>query len=136
LLKYSLKFYKEVSVVGTMKGRIGTQTTLFALYPKSLVDKLRHVNDVKLTKEAKLRLKWIEYYEKVKDVTKTCRYFGIECFSMFQISMFLEYTYHTTSMPRNSKKCPWHTSLLEKYIEKYDFVRPTKYATVSLFVRL
>ena len=43
---------------------------------------------------------------------------------MFQISMFLEYTYHTTSMPRNSKKCPWHTSLLEKYIEKYDFVGP------------
>ena len=60
-----------------MKGMIGTQTTLFALYPKSLVDKLRYVNDVKLTKEAKLRLKWIEYYEKVKDVTKTCRYFGI-----------------------------------------------------------
>jgi hypothetical protein len=60
-----------------MKGRIGTQTTLFNLYPKSLVDKLRYVNDVKLTKEAKLRLKWIEYYEKVKDVTKTCRYFGI-----------------------------------------------------------
>jgi hypothetical protein len=66
-----------------MKGRIGTrpwhtcQTTLFTLYPKSLVDKLRYVNDVKLTKEAKLRLRWIEYYEKVKDVTKTCRYFGI-----------------------------------------------------------
>jgi Transposase and inactivated derivatives, IS30 family len=60
-----------------MKGRIGTQTTLFTLYPKSLIGKLRYVNDVKLTKEAKLRLKWIEYYEKVKDVTKTCRYFGI-----------------------------------------------------------
>jgi hypothetical protein len=60
-----------------MKGRIGTQTTLFNLYSKSLVDKLRYVNDVKLTKEAKLRLRWIEYYEKVKDVTKTCRYFGI-----------------------------------------------------------
>jgi len=28
-------------------------------------------------------------------------------------------------MPRNSEKCPWHTSLLEKYIEKYNFVRPT-----------
>jgi len=28
-------------------------------------------------------------------------------------------------MPRNSKKCLWHTSLLEKYIEKYNFVRPT-----------
>ena len=27
-------------------------------------------------------------------------------------------------MPRNNKKCLWHTSLLEKYIEKYDFVRP------------
>ena len=27
-------------------------------------------------------------------------------------------------MPRNNKKCPWHTSLLEKHIEKYDFVRP------------
>jgi Transposase and inactivated derivatives len=60
-----------------MKGRIGTQTTLFTLYPKSLIGKLRYVNDVKLTKEAKLRLKWIEHYEKVKDVTKTCRYFGI-----------------------------------------------------------
>jgi hypothetical protein len=60
-----------------MKGRIGTQTTLFTLYPKSLIGKLRYVNDVKLTKEAKLRLRWIEYYEKVKDVTKTCRYFGI-----------------------------------------------------------
>jgi hypothetical protein len=60
-----------------MKGRIGTQTTLFNLYSKSLIGKLRYVNDVKLTKEAKLRLKWIEYYEKVKDVTKTCRYFGI-----------------------------------------------------------
>jgi hypothetical protein len=54
-----------------------TQTTLFNLYSKSLIGKLRYVNDVKLTKEAKLRLKWIEYYEKVKDVTKTCRYFGI-----------------------------------------------------------
>ncbi|MFP3158953.1 MAG: hypothetical protein RXR65_04205 [Hydrogenobaculum sp.] len=81
-----------------MKGRIGTrpwhtcQTTLFNLYPKSLVDKLRYVNDVKLTKEAKLRLKWIEYYEKVKDVTKTCRYFGIECFSMFQMPVFLKDT--------------------------------------------
>jgi len=60
-----------------MKGRIGTQTTLFELYPKSSVNKLRYVNDVRLTKEAKLRLKWIEYYEKVRDVTKTCRYFGI-----------------------------------------------------------
>jgi len=43
---------------------------------------------------------------------------------MFQISIFLEYTYHTTSMPRNSKKCLWHTSILKKYIEKYNFVRP------------
>jgi len=31
--------------VSTMKGRIGTQTTLFNLYPKSLVDKLRYVNE-------------------------------------------------------------------------------------------
>jgi hypothetical protein len=66
LLKYSLKFQKEVSVVGTMKERIGTrpwhtcQTTLFNLYSESLADKLRYVNDVKLTKETKLRLKWIE----------------------------------------------------------------------------
>jgi hypothetical protein len=49
-----------------MKERIGTrpwhtcQTTLFNLYSESLVDKLRYVNDVKLTKETKLRLKWIE----------------------------------------------------------------------------
>jgi len=28
---------------------------------------------------------------------------------MFQISMLLEYAYHMTSMPRNSKKRLWHT---------------------------
>jgi len=25
---------------------------------------------------------------------------------------------------KRCKKCLWHTSLLKKYIEKYDFVRP------------
>ena len=49
LLKYPLKFWKEASVVGTMKGRIGTrpwhtcQTTLFTLYSKSLIGKLQYV---------------------------------------------------------------------------------------------
>jgi len=28
---------------------------------------------------------------------------------MFQIPVFLKDTYHTTSMPCNSKKCLWHT---------------------------
>jgi transposase InsO family protein len=60
-----------------MRGRIGTQTALFSLYPKSLTDKLKHVNDVKLTREVKVRLSWIEYYKKVQNVSKTCRYFGI-----------------------------------------------------------
>jgi len=60
-----------------MKGRIGTQTSLFSLYPKSLVEKVKYVNDVKLTREAKVRLSWIEYYEKVKNISKTCRHFGI-----------------------------------------------------------
>ena len=48
-----------------------------------------------------------------------------ECVSTFQMLLFLTGTYYTTSIPRNSKKCLWHTSLLKKYIEKYNFVRPT-----------
>ncbi|WP_197535269.1 helix-turn-helix domain-containing protein [Caldisericum exile] len=74
MLKFSINLAKEV---GTVKGRIGTQTVLFALYPLSLVKKLKYVNDVKLTKKAKIKLIWIEYYKKVNNISKTCRHFGI-----------------------------------------------------------
>jgi transposase InsO family protein len=34
-------------------------------------------NAPKLSKQAKIRLKWIEYYKKHKNVSQTCRYFGV-----------------------------------------------------------
>ena len=83
LVKIFLKILRGGKCNGYHEGKDRYQTVAYLsnhiIQPisKKLVDKLRYFNDVKLTKEAKLRLKWIEYYEKVKDVTKTCRYFGI-----------------------------------------------------------
>ena len=63
--------------------RVSTQTTLFSLYPPSLVQKLKYVNDdksvtiIKLTRKAKARLSWIEDYKKEKNTAKTYRHFGI-----------------------------------------------------------
>ncbi len=50
-----------------MKGIIGTPMYLTKLFPKNLSDKIK---DIPLTKEAKKRLKWIEYYLKSKNVSK------------------------------------------------------------------
>ncbi len=55
-----------------MKGIIGTPMYLTKLFPKNLSNKIK---DIPLTKEAKKRLKWIEYYLKSKNVSKSCRYF-------------------------------------------------------------
>ena len=47
---------------------------------EDLVPFYQMVNDLKrnqLSKSAKLRLKWMDYYQKTKNVSLTCRHFGI-----------------------------------------------------------
>ena len=47
---------------------------------EDLVPLYQIVNDLKrnqLSKEAKIRLKWMDYYQKTKNVSLTCRHFGI-----------------------------------------------------------
>lgn len=56
-----------------MKGHIGTSTRLRSCLPKaSLLSKIPN-----LSKEAKLRLRWFDYYRKSGNVRLTCRHFGI-----------------------------------------------------------
>ncbi|WP_457634891.1 helix-turn-helix domain-containing protein, partial [Persephonella sp.] len=57
-----------------MKGTIGTNTYLFSLFPKKISSKIK---PVKLSREVKVRLKWIEHYQKTRNISKTCRYYGI-----------------------------------------------------------
>lgn len=56
-----------------MAGRIGTATRYHTRLPHQW--KLERITD--LSKEAKRRLKWIDYYLKHGNARKTCRYFGI-----------------------------------------------------------
>ena len=57
-----------------MKGTIGTNTYLFSLFPKKISSKIK---PVKLSREVKVRLKWIEHYQKTRNISKTCRHYGI-----------------------------------------------------------
>ena len=56
-----------------MQGQIGTPTVLRSCLPKAtLLAKIPH-----LSKEAKKRLKWFDYYRKCGNARLTCRHFGI-----------------------------------------------------------
>lgn len=56
-----------------MKGRVGVATRYITRLPYQ-----RRLESIDfLSKEAKKRLKWIDYYLKHKNGRKTCRYFGI-----------------------------------------------------------
>jgi len=57
-----------------MKGEIGTSTYLFSLFPRKLSNK---IIPRKLPRKVKVRLKFIQYYQKTENVSKNCRYFGI-----------------------------------------------------------
>ncbi len=48
-----------------MKGKIGTSTYIFSLFPKKLS---KNISDLKLTKEVKSRLKWISYFKTPADI--------------------------------------------------------------------
>ncbi len=98
-----------------MKGKIGTSTYIFSLFPKKLS---KNISDLKLTKEVKSRLKWISYFQKTKNISKTCRYFGIsrntfyKWYKRFQKDG-LEGLYDKPKTPKNKRK----PDVREKYRE-------------------
>jgi len=89
-----------------MKGIIGTSTYMFSLFPKKISSKIK---PVKLTREVKLRLKWIEYYLKSKNISKTCRYFGISRTTFYKWyerykKEGIEGLYDRPKTPKNKRK--------------------------------
>ncbi|MEZ0323170.1 MAG: IS481 family transposase [Hydrogenothermaceae bacterium] len=58
-----------------MKGRVGTPTFIFSLFPKQISKNIKDIRD--LPREVKTRIKWIDYFKKTNNVSKTCRHFGI-----------------------------------------------------------
>ena len=57
-----------------MKGIIGTPMYMTTLFPKKLSNKIK---DIPRSKRSQKRLKWIQHYQDTKNISKTCRYFGI-----------------------------------------------------------
>jgi len=56
-----------------MKGKIGSSSSYGVIIPHA-----KRISEIsKLSKEAKRRLKWIDYYFEKKNVTETCRHFDI-----------------------------------------------------------
>jgi len=89
-----------------MKGIIGTSTYMFSLFPKKISSKIK---PVKLTREVKLRLKWIEHYLKSKNISKTCRYFGISRTTFYKWyerykKEGIEGLYDRPKTPKNKRK--------------------------------
>lgn len=56
-----------------MQGSIGTQTRIGTILPGAS----RIANIIKLSKQAKTRLKWIDYYKSKQNARATCRHFDI-----------------------------------------------------------
>ena len=89
-----------------MKGTIGTNTYLFSLFPKKISSKIK---SIKLSREVKLRLKWIQYYQKTRNISKTCRYFGISRTTFYKWykryqKEGIEGLYDRPKTPKNKRK--------------------------------
>ncbi len=111
-----------------MKGIIGTSTYMFSLFPKKFSNKIK---DIKLPREVKVRLKWIQYYQKTKNISKTCRYFGISRTTFYKWynrykKEGIEGLYDRPKTPKNKRK----PTLRNKYQQIIIKVRK-KYPTWS-----
>jgi len=111
-----------------MKGIVETSTYMFSLFPKKISSKIK---DIKLPREVKVRLKWIEYYNKTQNISKTCRYFGISRTTFYKWynrykSEGIEGLYDRPKTPRNKRK----PTLRNKYQQIIIKVRK-KYPTWS-----
>ncbi|WP_037919874.1 helix-turn-helix domain-containing protein, partial [Sulfurihydrogenibium subterraneum] len=104
-----------------MKGIIGTPMYITKLFPKKLSNKIK---DVPLTREAKKRLKWIQYYQKTKNISKTCRYFKISKNTLYKwLKRYekdgLEGLYDKPKTPINTRK----PTIRNKYKEEVIKIR-------------
>ena len=89
-----------------MEGIIGTNTYMFSLFPKKISSKIK---DIKLPKEVKVRLKWIQHYQKTENISKTCRYFGISRITFYkwynrQKNEVIEDLYNRPKTPKSKQK--------------------------------
>lgn len=73
-----------------MSGSIGTRTSIYhTRLPNQW--KLERMFSSELSKEARLRLRWIDFYHKHADVRLTCRHFGISPTTFYKwLARFLE----------------------------------------------
>ena len=89
-----------------MKGIVGTNTYMFSLFPKQILNRIK---DIKLPREVKVRLRWIEHYHKTKNISKTCRYFGISRTTFYKWyerykKEGIEGLYDRPKTPKNKRK--------------------------------
>ena len=89
-----------------MKRTIGTSTYMFSLFPKKISSKIK---PIKLPREVKVRLRWIEHYQKTKNISKTCRYYGISRTTFYKWykrykKEGIEGLYDKPKTPKNKRK--------------------------------
>lgn len=86
-----------------MKGRTGTSTTGYALVvPHSI----QFSKIASLSREAKMRLKWMDFYRKHNNARKTCRHFGVSHSTLYK--WFTRYKEQGLTGLENRSKRPRH----------------------------
>lgn len=98
-----------------MKGDIGTSTSIYhTRLPHQW--KLERMFSSELSKEARLRLRWIDFYHKHADARLTCRHFGISPTTFYKwLGRFLERGLRglesLSRAPRSARasQLPWRT---------------------------
>ena len=84
-----------------MSNRIGSSTIYGTILPNNM--RLSKIRSVNLSKEAKHRLRIIEYYLKTRNISLTCRHYGI-CRSYFYKWYKRYIPGHLASLESKSKK--------------------------------
>jgi len=111
-----------------MKGKVGTATYLTKLFPKTIKN---IIDTSKLPKEAKVRFNFISYYLKHKNISKTCRHFGISRRTFYKWferykKFGIDGLYNRPKTPNNKRK----PEIRNKYKQEIIAIRQ-KYPTWS-----
>lgn len=93
---------------------------------------------VRLSKQARQRIKWFDYYHKCRNVSLTCRYYGISRKTFYKWKRrYLKY--HLASLENNSRrpkhsrqsKIPWEQVLLVKKLRtRYPYYSKYKLSVI------
>ena len=93
---------------------------------------------VRLSKQARQRIKWFDYYHKCRNVSRTCRYYGISRKTFYKWKRrYLKY--HLPSLENNSRrprhlrqsKIPWEKVLLVRKLRtRYPYYSKYKLSVI------